>query len=82
MFTVWICIECLHSLEEQVALNKTTVEDNRGECQRKKNVCVKKKGVNSKTFSVTCAMTGGYLSCIYFLILLVFISVHFHHAVM
>lgn len=47
MFTVWICIECLHSLEERAALNKTTVEScvrRRRVSKRKKNTfCVKKK---------------------------------------
>lgn len=44
MFTVWICIECLHSLKERVALNKMTVMSDGGVSKRKTNrfLCQKK----------------------------------------
>lgn len=41
MFTVWICIECLHSLEERVAPNKTTVTSDGGVSKENQILCQK-----------------------------------------
>lgn len=65
------------SLEERVALNKTTVVPGRGEGGKKKNrqirFCVKKKGVSSKTFSNSDLCDDGRVLLLHLFLILFFI---------
>lgn len=52
MFTVWICIECLHRIWEQAALNKNVKcpQQNLGGCQTLETCVGQRKKKNYRCF--------------------------------